>query len=396
MTDHPLDPFGLAYLRLALEINKHIDDYTEGYYGPAALRDEVNASPLREPGLLLSDVQRLRDAIPTDDPNRAAFLGATFKAIECSVRMLNGETFDFLDEVHHLFDIRPRHVPETEFEAAHRLLDDLLPKSAKLDLPGRLDTWRKAFRIDPTRALELLELARAETRRRTAQLFDLPDDEGVEIRLVNNQPWSAYNWYLGNGRSLIEFNTDLPLSALDLTDTFAHEGYPGHHTEAMLKERDIFRRRGYGEQGVIILNSPAAVISEGIATTAAEIIFPGNELHEWNVEVMLPAAGLPLLGKPEQLRGITDALEALRYVMGNAAILYHTGQLDKAATIDYIQTYALSTPERAAKRFSFIAYPLYRAYTFTYTTGYDLIAASNDRMHTFRRLLTEQALPSQI
>jgi hypothetical protein len=196
---------------------------------------------------------------------------------------------------------------------------------------------------------------------------------------------------------LIEFNTDLPLRANALLGTFAHEGYPGHHTEATLKEHELYHRRGYAEQAAMLLHSPAAVIAEGIATTALEAIFPDGSGYDWNVEVLLPAAGLPVEpGLAEQLRRLNEAGDALRYATGNAAILYHTGQLDQAGAIDYLQTYALTTPERAAKLFSFFTHPLYRSYGFTYSAGHDLIAATDDPAATFRRLLTEQVLPSEL
>ena len=225
----------------------------------------------------------------------------------------------------------------------------------------------------------------------------MPEEEAVEIRLTSNQPWNAYNWYLGHGRSLIEFNTDIRLQAPALLGTFAHEGYPGHHTEGILKENELYRRRGYAEQAVALLHSPAAVISEGIATTALDMIFPDGSDQEWNVAVLFPAARLPVeTGLAERLRRIGEASEALRYVSANAAILYHTGRLDQPDTIDYIRTYGLATPERAAKSFNFCTHPLYRSYPFTYTVGHDLIAAMPDAPATFRRLLTEQALPSQL
>ncbi len=244
---------------------------------------------------------------------------------------------------------------------------------------------------------DCLELAREETWRRTAAFVELPADEGVEVRLTSGQPWSAYNWYLGGGRSLIEFNTDLPLNALNLLGTFAHEGYPGHHTEATLKEIELYQQRGYAEQAAMLLHSPAAVISEGIATTAVEIIFPNGSHHDWNAEVLLPAAGLPVEpGLADRLRRISTAADALCYVNGNAAILYHTGLINKAGAIDYMQTYGLTTPERAAKSVSFFTHPLFRAYIFTYSVGYDLITATADPVATFGRLLTEQVLPSEL
>jgi hypothetical protein len=312
--------------------------------------------------------------------------------------MLNGENFDYLDEVYRVYDIRPELVEESRFEDAHRELDGLLPAGSNGDgLAARLESWRKSWEIDAERALPILELARVETRRRTAALVDLPEDEGVEIRLVKGQPWNAYNWYLGNGRSLIEFNTDLPLQAPALIGTFAHEGYPGHHTEHMLKEMTLYRAKGYVEQAAMLLHSPAAVIAEGIATTALEMIFPGRSYHEWNLDVAFPAAHI--IVEPEmaaRLQEMAETLKPLRYVNGNAAILYHSGRLSREQTIEYLQTYGLTTPDRAAKSFSFLSHPLFRSYVFTYSAGYDLIAATADPAQTFLRLLTEQVLPSQI
>jgi hypothetical protein len=131
------------------------------------------------------------------------------------------------------------------------------------------------------------------------------------------------------------------------------------------------------------------------------IIFPDingdDDEHTWNERVLLPRAGMS--GEPAaQMRQIAEAMRDLRYVSGNAAILYHTGQLDDEQTIDYIMTYALATRERAQKSLQFISNPLFRSYLFTYTQGFDLIkqAAGNDELDLFRRLLSQQILPSQL
>jgi hypothetical protein len=391
------DDYGRSYLWLTLEINKHIDGYVDAYYGPDDLKAAAEAAPKREPAALLDDVAALQAAIPGGDPARQAYLQAELRAIECSVRMLNGEKFDYLEEVNRLYDISPQPLDESQFTAAHNELDTLLPGSGSI--ADRLTARRKLYELEKAQVLPLLELARTETQKRTAALFDLTGDNGFEVKLVENQPWGAYNWYLGNGRSLIEFNTDIPVTALWLIGTFAHEGYPGHHTEALLKESLLYREKGYAEQATALLNSPAAVISEAIATTASEIIFPNGGEFDWTVDVFLPAAGIETGETAEHLRRITQAGRTLDYVSGNAAIKYHAGQLNKEQTIDYIQTYALSTQERAEQSFSFVSHPLYGSYLFTYTEGYDLITratANGDKLPLFRRLLTEQVIPSQI
>ena len=384
-----LDSFSVDYLRLVLEIHAHhIDGYVDAYYGPETLKAEVEASPAKSSAELLDAVADLQSRIPTTDPTRQAYLTAGLRGIECTARMLNGETIDYLDEIYRIYDIRPEIVDEAQFTKAHKALDLALPPDKQDgNLPARLDAWRKIFEIETDKALPLLDLARVETRCRTLAIVDLPDDESVEISLVKGQPWSAYNWYLGNGRSLIEFNTGMPLQATSLIGTFAHEGYPGHHTEHMLKEKALYREKGYAEQAAMLLHSPAAVIAEGIATAALEMIFPDDDHHEWNVEVLLPAAKIATPpGLAEQLRRISQASADLRYVTSNAAILYHTGKLDREQTIDYIRTYGLVTPERATKSFSFLSHPLYRAYIFTYSVGYDSVSYTHLTLPTNREV----------
>ncbi len=391
-----LDEYGRLYLRLTLEIEKHVTGYVDAYYGPAELNAAVEAGDKKSPAALLDDVAALRDVLPAD-ASRRAYAQASLRAMDCTVRMINGEKFDYLDEVNRLYDIAPELVDEAEFTAAHKVLDGVLAGAGSL--PDRIQSHRQRFELTQEQLPALLDLVRVETRKRTAVYLQnhashqLPTDESVEVTLTNNQPWSAYNYYLGDGKSLIEFNTDVPISALSVLSTFAHEGYPGHHTESSLKEIALYREKGYGEQAAMLLHEPAAVIMEGIAMTAVEIIFPNNTQYEWIADVLLPAAGMDGLETAVSLQQISQASAKLRYVSGNAAIKYHTGALSREQAIDYIQTYALTTPERAAKSFSFLNHPLYRSYIFTYTQGYDLMKASGMENG---RLLTEQILPSQL
>jgi hypothetical protein len=389
-----IDDFGRAYLRLTLEIEKHVPGFVDSYVGPAEIKAEADAAEKKTPAALRDDLAWLQANLPADDPNRRTYLQAFLRTMDCLLRQVNGEEISFLEEANCLYDIEPHLIDENRFTAAHRELDTVLPGEGSI--ADRLEARRKQYEVSNDKALPLIDLARAETRRRTLALMELVEGESLEVTLVNNQPWGAYNWYKGNYHSLIEFNTDFPLNALALLGTFAHEGYPGHHTEGILKDKLLYRDKGYAEEATRLLYSPAAVIAEGIATTALEIIFPNDSDDEWNVEVMLPAAGLP--AEPiDQMRRIAKAARELRYVSGNAAILYHTGRLNEEQTVEYFRTYALGTEQRARQGFRFI--DRYRAYPFTYTWGYDLLEqATNGRDKTplFRRLLTEQILPSQL
>jgi hypothetical protein len=391
-----MDSFNTHYLRLTLEIHKHIDGYVDAYYGPAELRAAVEQSEKRPLVALLDDLAQLRATLPTADPARYRYLAAACRAMETSVRLQNGEQMPYPDEVASLFDIHPQFVPEAEFIAATRELDTLLPGTEAL--AERLNTFTKPYEIAAAELPRAIELVRAETRNRTRQLIDLVGGEDIATSIVTNQPWSAYNWYKGGAQSLIEFNTDLPVSALRLLDLMAHEGYPGHHTEHQLKERHLYHERNYGETASALLLAPSAVIAEGIATTAIEIIFPKHSHFEWTAQILLPALNLPPL-EAEFLHRLNQAQGKTRMVSGNAAHLYHTGKLNEAQAIEYIQTYAAATEKRAKQSFRFISNPLFRAYTYTYTEGYALIekaAKGGDKTPLFKRLLVEQILPSEL
>src|SRR5258706_4304399 len=77
-----------------------------------------------------------------------------------------------------------------------------------------------------------------------------------------------------------------------LLDLVCHEGYPGHHTEFVLKERSLYRERGYMEQAIAPIICPQSVISEGIATSAFDMIFTPEEAEQCAVENLYPAAGI--------------------------------------------------------------------------------------------------------
>ena len=83
--------------------------------------------------------------------------------------------------------------------------------------------------------------------------------------IVDGQPWPAYHRYLGGGASRVEINTDWPLYVSSAPFLVAHELYPGHHTEAAIKERRLYDGRGWGEHCVLPIHSPAILVAEGIA-----------------------------------------------------------------------------------------------------------------------------------
>jgi hypothetical protein len=398
--DRPaLDPLSRDYVALAFGIERHLPGYVDAYLGPSAARDEALAGEPPTPALLLARARALAVRVAEADApeTRVGFLAAQLGAMIATCRRLAGETLPYPDEVRLLFDVEPARTPEASFDAAIAELDGLLPGSGSV--ATRMVAWRERFAIPPETARTLIDALVPELRRRTAELVSLPEGEAVEVRFVQDRPWSGYNWYLGEARSRVELNTDLPLHANRLPDLLCHEAYPGHHAEHALKER-LYRERGYGEHAIQLINTPECVISEGIATLAEEAIFPGDERFRFRAERVYPLAGLE--GDPEREAGIARAQRALRSVPGNAALLLHEEGAAEAEVVAYLQRYGLLAEGEARQRLRFLADPLWRAYIFTYHAGHDLLGAwldaapAGERDARFRTLLTEQVSPSQV
>ena len=130
------------------------------------------------------------------------------------------------------------------------------------------------------------------------------------------------------------------------------------------------------------------------------MVFTPRELATFRQETVYPTAGIT--GDVEREIAIGAALRTLKAVPGNAALLLHEEHAATEEVVAYLQRYGLSTEAEARQRFRFIADPLWRAYIFTYSVGYDLVSAwlrgvsAAERVRRFRTLLTEQVYPSQI
>ena len=98
----------------------------------------------------------------------------------------------------------------------------------------------------------------------------------------------------------------------------AHETYPGHHTEHAWKEQ-LLTRNGRLEETIVLIPTPQSVVSEGIATLAAEITL-GAERHEFTASAV---DGIGVRYDPELSRAVMEAYEPFSGVATNAALKLH-------------------------------------------------------------------------
>jgi hypothetical protein len=376
----------LRYVELGLRLGRHVDGLVDAYFGPAEIADRVDAEDLRPPAALADDAAALRLELQEPgelDLRRRAWLGDQLLGVETFARGLAGERLGYADEVERCFGLRPRRTPDEVFTAALEGLDAALPGEG--DLVTRYADWRTSQIVPPEAMLDVFSALRERFRAATAGLLGLPPEEDVETELVRDEPWLAYNYYLGGRRSRIAINVDLPIAAPELVDLVAHEAYPGHHTEHAWKEH-LLVDAGVVEESLVLVPTPQSMVSEGIAETAWELL---ERATRDDVTAVLADAGVAF--DPERAAAVEKARMPLRFVGLNVALLLHEDGVSEEEAVAYVERWSARTREYAQSSVRFVLDPLWRAYAATYSLGGDLarrhVRASPER---YRALLTEQ------
>jgi hypothetical protein len=375
-----------SYLQLGLRLGRHVDGLVDSYYGPAELKEQVDAEEPVAPAQLVEDAAALRDSL--DD----GYLRDLVHGCWTYARVLAGEQMSYSDEVEGSYGVRPERTPDSVFEGVHAELDALLPGDGPLD--ERRRAWRDRHLCPGDRAVAVLDDLLPLLRARTHDLVALPDGERAAFEPVTDEPWWAFNYYLGNLSSRVVLNTDLPTTGLDLIHLASHEVYPGHHTEGALKEQLLVRDHGCLAETIALVPTPVAVLSEGIAEVGADVILDESSREEAYAIIRRHGVELadPVLGAK-----ISEQIDRLGTVGLNAALMIFEDGVSHEAAQEYVQHWTLNTPERAAQTIRFVTDPTWRAYTITYSAGRELCNAyvGGDPAR-FRRLLTEQVRVSEL
>ena len=390
------------YVKLVLAVGGHDPDYVDAFYGPAEWKAEAERqkTPLPEidaqAARLIADIPPLSDADRGDEMIvlRRDYLARQLAALRARVRMLQGAKLTFDEESQALYDaVAPVH-PESYFADALAEIERLLPGAGPL--VDRYDAFRQRFIIPSNRLGRVFDTAIAEGRRRTLAHVQLPPHETFTVEYVTNKPWSGYNWYQGDYRSLIQVNTDLPIYIDRAIDLGCHEGYPGHHVYNALLEQHLVRERGWVEFTIYPLFSPQSLIAEGTANYGIEVAFPGDERAAFERDVLYPEAGLD----PSQAAAyatVQALVDRLAYAGNEAARKYLNGAFDRKQATEWLARYAMTSPVRAEQRTRF--FDTYRSYVINYNLGKDLVkqyveSRGGSRWDAFTRLLASPRLPS--
>ena len=389
--DDPVERYLVAGLRLG----RHLDGLVDAYYGPPALAARISAEPVTDVAAIVAELRSLVAALDAGDgdlvPSRRRWLRSQTAGLHVAARKIAGEDVAFVAEVEACYGVRPSFVDHDVLAEAHRHLDEALPGSGAL--AERYDTWRTNHTIAPELVTDVVHALADMLRDHTRATFGLPEGERVAFELVTDQPYSGFNYYDGNLSSRVAINTDLPISSTTIAHLVAHEAYPGHHTEACLKEVGLVRDRGQLEETIFLVGTPRCLVAEGLADLALEAVL-GVDPEPLVAEVLHP---LGVRYDTEVVAAVAAAGEALSAVRGNAALLLHDRGRPEEDAVAELERWGLASPERARKSVAFLTHPTWRAYIFCYVAGYPLCRrfVRGDPAR-FRRLLTEQLIPADL
>lgn len=396
----PLDVIAEDYVKLILGVGEIEPGYVDAYYGPEAWAEAAKADK-RDLGQLTRAAAALAARLevlnpggwPTDEARRLGYLKAHVSAAQARLRMLGGEKLAFADEAEALFGVRPELKPLSAYDPVLARIDALVPgEGALLD---RVTAFRAAFIIPKDRIETVMQAAIAECRARTVRRIDLPANERFTLALVNDKPWSGYNYFQGGAASKIEINTDFPIHTERAIDLGCHEGYPGHHVYNALLEQTFVREKGWVEMSVYPLFSPMSFVAEGSANYGIDLAFPGDEAIAFERDVLMPLAGLAPadVAKKAEILALTRELARSEYTIADD---YLAGRIGREEAVARLSKYTLTAPDKAAQRLRFI--DTYRSYVTNYGLGRDTVQAwieaqGPDHWASMERLLASQILP---
>ena len=398
---YSLDQAGEDFVKIALRMGEVDGDYVDAYSGPKAWREAIKDTDVKAT-TLEKDISALSariDGLENANAVRARNLTKLLRAMAVRLDVVTGKVVSFDKEVSDIYDVKPPRYDLAEYDAVLAELDALVP--GKGSTADRVNAFRNQFAIPKDKLKPVFDRAIAECRTRTQKYFDLPKTEKFRMEFVNNKAWSGYNYYQGNYESLIQINTDFPITIDRAVDLGCHEGYPGHHVWNLFIERELVGKRGWIEYSVNPLFGPFGPLAEGSGNFGIELAFPGDEKMTFETEVLFPMAGLDIK-EASKFNRILELESKLSHATNDIARRYLDGELSKEEAVPLIQKYYLQSYEKSEQRLRFME--KYRGYVINYNIGQDIVRAyvtdagetPEAKWAAFRDMLTIPLTPSDM
>ena len=398
-----MDEIGRRYQALALRIDRHLPGYVDFWTGPDELREAISAEALCPPielhveAIALHEMASALPAATAAEERRRAWLSAQLTAMSATCRRLSGEEIAYADLVEVLFDVPAAMTPEADVEHAHALLDDALPPGP--DLRGRLAAHDAATAVPASAVVPAIADLADRLRERTLEDLSLPDGEGIELVEVHDQPWAAYATYVGDFRTRIEINVDLPMTLFRIVQLASHEAYPGHHAERATKDLVLVRDAGFGEAALACDLTPEWSVTEGLGEICRGIVMADAELAV-ALKDLVQRLHLPIRpADAEREVAVGWGRALLSDLWTDAGLLMHQHGLPESEVRSMLEDRGLRYGERLDRELRIVRDPATGIGAFAYATGRRLIEpwlATQGQTAGFARLLREQLSPGQL
>ncbi|MFD2245707.1 DUF885 domain-containing protein [Pontibacter ruber] len=372
-----MDQLAERYVKTLLRLGQYDSDIVDAYYGPeewkptaAPATDSLPADEfLKEFRTIREQLQAQNtESLPEDEKRRLAMFQKQVTAAITKVEMMQGKKLPFDEEAQLLYDAKPPHYELTYFDSLLNAIDKELP--GKGSIAERWSTYKNRFVIPKEKLDTVFQAAIAEARKRTKAHYKLPANENFRIEYVTDKPWSGYNYFKGNGYSLIQINTDFPINIERAIDLACHEGYPGHHVFNALLEQHLVNEKGWKEFSIYPLFSPQSLIAEGSANYGIEVAFPANERLAFEKRILFPLAGLNP-AEADRYYAILALIGKLNFAGNEAARLYLDGKISRDEAAEYLVKYNFYEKDKALQRTRFM--DRYRSYVINYNLGQELV-----------------------
>lgn len=371
-----MDELAERYVKTLLKLGQYDGDIVDAYYGPKEWKpvtptlDTLPAAEFLTEFKLIQQQLMAQNAtnMTADEKRRLEMFKKQVLAAITKVEMMQGKKYSFDEEARLLYDAEPPRYELAYFDTILNEIDKQLP--GKGSVAERWDAYRAKFEIPKARLDTVFKAAIAEARKRTKAHYNLPEQENFKLEFVTDKAWSGYNYYKGNGYSLIQINTDFPIYIERAVDLAAHEGYPGHHVFNALLEQNLVNKKGWKEYAIYPLFSPQSLIAEGSANYGIHVAFPAGERLAFEKNVLFPLAGLNP-NEADRYYAILEKIGQLDFAGNEAARRYLNGEISREQAADMLVKYNLYKKDKALQRTRFM--DKYRSYVINYNLGKQLV-----------------------
>ncbi|MFW9792979.1 MAG: hypothetical protein ACFFEE_01655 [Candidatus Thorarchaeota archaeon] len=227
-------------MKICGEIGNYTEQLTgvnivDAYFGPEEFHPK-NQRKEKDSTDLVHEIHQTFDAMrdEIDDPLRLEYMMGELHSMNVVVDWLDGKDISYSELVEGLFGIKMKKYSKSEIDKNIELVNDIMAAFPGDDLRDRIQRFGKEGEITGE-ALERLILDELQQRSleigrefRT-KIYSLMGasvpDNGVQYEAVRDEPWSGYNWYLGEFKSLNQFNIDRKFNKDTLQDTHG-KSYP--------------------------------------------------------------------------------------------------------------------------------------------------------------------------